>query len=275
VSTKPVVVMPQTKNGTASDQKPRERARPRRPIAAGRGRARRGIAHGWSERAADRLEPDVLRAVAQAPPQHGRDDGGEDHGAAEQRRAPARGGHDEQRRRHEQQLPRSEACLDERERQPAPGGEPVRDRDRRRDARRAAEPERRDDAVGQGELPRRLRRGAQRKPDRDDQRADRERAADPEPVDGPADERLRAAVDEERKRPDQGDRPARRAERLLPRPDERAEAQSHALRAQDREEAERENRPGVVATGHGSSDARWSVPASREAPRRRRYLRMR
>jgi hypothetical protein len=160
--------------------------------------------------------------------------------------------HDQQRKRHERELPGPEAGLDERERQPAPRREPVRDRHRCRHPGRAAEAERRDDAVAQRELPGRLRRGAQREPGCHDERADRERAPDAEAVDRAPDERLRAAVDEERQRADQRDRATRRAEGLLPRPHERAEAEADALRAEDREEAQGEDRPGVVATArHG------------------------
>src|SRR3954453_5617014 len=82
VSTKPVVVMPQTKNGAARNQNPRERARPRRATAgggaagAGRGGGA-GVRPARSGRPADRLEPDVLGAVAQAPREDRRDDDGE------------------------------------------------------------------------------------------------------------------------------------------------------------------------------------------------------
>src|SRR3954462_10789624 len=211
VSTKPVVVMPQTKNGAASDQNPRERARPRRPVAAagaaatlsgapaggggggGAVRVAGGGRCGRGERAADRLETDVLGSVAQAPPQDRRNDAGEERAPRDTRPAPARRGDEEQRGRHEQELAGAEAGLDEREGKAAPGGEPVRHRDRGGDAARSAEAERRDHAVGDRELPRRLRRRAQRHSGGDDQRADRQRPADAEAVDGAADERLRAA----------------------------------------------------------------------------------
>src|SRR3954462_14560175 len=93
VSTKPVVVMPQTKNGAASSQNPRERARPRSPTAgaplvgsatprAGGAPPRRAAPPGGGG-PADRLEADVLGAIADPPPQHRRDDGREQPGAGE------------------------------------------------------------------------------------------------------------------------------------------------------------------------------------------------
>ena len=130
--------------------------------------------------------------VAQPARADRRDDAGQQQRPADQRRAPADERDQRERERDEQQLPGAEARLDERERQPAPLREPVGHRDRRRDAARAAEAQRRDQPVGDGQLPRRLRRGAEREARGDQQRGDRQRPADPEAVDRAADERLRA-----------------------------------------------------------------------------------
>src|SRR3954465_14602554 len=93
------------------------------------------------------------------------------------------------------------------------------------------------------------------------------RAGDARVVARGPDEGLGAAVDQERQRADQRDRPARRAERLLPRPHERAEAQPHALRAQDREEAQGEDGPGVVAAPrHGLAMLAAAVPVNLSPP---------
>jgi hypothetical protein len=225
-----------------SPQKPRERSNWRRPRAAGCSCDSIG-----GQRPADRQQPDVGGAVAQPAPQDRRDDERQQGGEGDQRVAPAHERDEAERQRHQQQLAGAEARLDERERQPAPLCEPVGDGDRRGHARRAAEAQRGDDPVGQRELPHALGQRAQRQADGDQQRGDRQRPADAEAVDRPAHERLRAAVDEERQRADERDRAARGAVGVLPRVDERPEAQPHALGEEDRAEAQREDLPGVVA----------------------------
>ena len=120
VSMRPVVVMPQTKNGMPRPQNAARAQQAARALHVAAAGARPGAGDlRRRERAADRELADVLRPVAQVAPEDRRHAHGEEHRGAEHRGAPADLGNRRERDRHEDQLAGAEAGLDEPEREPA------------------------------------------------------------------------------------------------------------------------------------------------------------